>query len=110
MRKIKVYIASPYTLGNVALNVKLQLDTVDKLMDLGFAPYAPLYNHYQDIAHPRPPEDWINIDFVWVEVCDCLLRLGGESAGAEGEVKLAKGLKKPVFYSIGELHNYYNKN
>lgn len=106
---IKVYIASPYTLGDVAANVKLQLDTVDELMNKGFAPFAPLYSHFQHMAHPRPYEDWVKIDLEWVKVCDCVLRLDGESKGADGEVKYAKELGLPVFYSIDELSQYYGR-
>ena len=105
---IKVYIASPYTKGDVAQNVKLQLDTYDQLMNLGFCPFAPLYSHFQHMAHPRPYEDWIKVDLEWVEVCDCVLRLGGESSGADGEVKYATELGKKVFYSIYKLANYYD--
>jgi hypothetical protein len=107
MKKVKVYIASPYTKGDIAVNVKTQIDFVDVLMDLGFAPFAPLYSHFQHMAHPRPYTDWVEIDLVWVEACDCLLRLSGESSGADGEVELALSLGKPVFYCIGELVNYY---
>ena len=98
-----VYIASPYTLGDVAVNVKLQLDLVDELMDRGYVPFAPLYSHFQHMAHPRPYEDWINIDLKWVEICDCVLRVGGASKGADNEVAHAKSLGKPVYYSMEEL-------
>ena len=104
----KVYIASPYTKGDVAVNVKTQLDCVDELMTLGFAPFAPLYSHFQHMAHPRPYTDWIEIDKVWVLTCDCVLRLEGESSGADGEVKLAKENGIPVYYSINDLVNTYN--
>lgn len=104
---IKVYIASPYTKGDVAVNVKLQLDTFDELANLGFLPFAPLYSHFQHMAHPRPYQDWLKIDLEWVLVCDCLLRLGGESSGADGEVEYAKRHDKPVFYSIDELNKYF---
>ena len=107
MNKIRVYIASPYTLGDVAVNVKVQLDCVDELMTLGYAPYAPLYSHFQHMFHPRPYEDWIEIDLVWVKVCDCLLRLPGKSSGADGEVKCAEENNIPVFYSIKEMCEYY---
>lgn len=100
---IKVYIASPYTIGDVAVNVKLQLDTANKLMDLGFAPYVPLLTHFQHLVHPRPYGDWIKLDNEWVLVCDCVLRLGGESKGADAEVELAKKNHIPVYYSIKEL-------
>lgn len=100
---IRVYIASPYTLGDVAVNVKRQLDAVDELMNLGFAPFAPLYSHFQHMAHPRPYTDWIKVDLEWVEACDVLLRLEGESKGADGEVEHAIKLGKPVYYSIEEM-------
>ena len=109
MSKPKVYIASPYTKGDVAVNVKVQLDMYDELMTKGYIPFAPLYSHFQHMAHPRPYKDWIEIDLVWVEVCDCVLRLPGESAGADGEVEHAKKLNKKIFYSIEELEAYYSK-
>jgi len=106
---IKVYIASPYTLGDVAINVKDQLDMVDVLMDKGFAPFAPLYSHFQHMAHPRHYTDWIKMDLEWVSVCDCLLRLPGESTGADGEVEHAAKNKIPIFHSVEELVVYYKK-
>jgi len=109
LNKITVYIASPYTKGDIAVNVKRQLDCVDVLMDLGFVPYAPLYSHFQHLVHPRPYQDWIDIDLVWVEICDCLLRLPGDSSGADNEIKWAEDLRKPVFYSIDALVDYYGK-
>ena len=104
---IKVYIASPYTLGDVAVNVKRQIDCADELMNIGFLPFAPLYSHFQHMIHPRPYEDWIQIDLEWVEVCDCVLRLEGESHGADGEMIYAKQLGKPVFKSIEKLKEHY---
>ncbi len=100
---IKVYIASPYTKGDVAVNVRTQLEMANKLMDLGFAPFAPLYSHFQHMAFPRPYEDLIKIDLEWVKVCDAVLRLPGESKGADGEVLYATDLNIPVFYTVEEL-------
>jgi hypothetical protein len=105
--KPKVYIASPYTIGDVAVNVKNQMEMADKLMDLEFAPFVPLYSHFQHMAHPRPYEDWIEIDLEWLKVCDCLLRLPGESKGADREVNEMLSMDKPVFYKIIDLINYY---
>lgn len=99
----KIYIASPYTIGDIAVNVKRQIDTADKLMDLGFAPFVPLYSHFQHMIHPRIYTDWIELDLIWVLSCDCVLRLNGESSGADGEVKYAKENNIPVVYSLSEL-------
>lgn len=104
---IKIYIASPYTLGDVAVNVKVQMSTVNKLMDLGFVPFAPLYSHFQHMMYPRPYEDWLKMDLEWVEMCDCLLRLPGESKGADEEVEHAKKHNKPIFYYIEDLVEHY---
>ena len=106
---IKVYIASPYTLGDIAVNVKRQIDAVDELMNYGFAPFAPLYSHFQHMVHPRPYEDWVDVDLEWVKVCDCVLRLDGESKGADGEVNLAQTMGKPIFYSVEDVAIYYGE-
>lgn len=107
--KIKIYIASPYTLGDVAVNVKAQIDAFAELMDAGFAPHAPLYSHFQHMTHPRPYQMWLTLDFEWLPVCDCLVRLPGESAGADSEVALAEQLGLPIFYSVKEAIEYYKK-
>lgn len=99
----KVYIASPYTKGDVAANVRFQIDIAEELMNLGFLPFAPLYSHFQHMIHPRPYKHWIKIDLEWIKSMDCVLRLGGESTGADNEVNLAEELGIPVFYSIDNL-------
>lgn len=99
----KIYIASPYTLGDVAVNVKTQIDAADELMNHGFAPFVPLLTHFQHLVHPRPYQDWVTVDKEWVKVCDAILRLDGESKGADNEVALAESLGIPVFYSIDQV-------
>jgi hypothetical protein len=106
----KVYIASPYSKGDVAINVKRQIDCADKLMSLGFAPFVPCLSHFQHLAHPRKYEDWIEQDLEWLLACDCLLRLEGESSGADKEVETAKKYSIPVFYSIEELIKAHTAN
>jgi len=104
---IKVYIASPYTIGDTALNVKFQIRAGDILMNNGFAPFIPLLSHFQHMIYPRRYEDWLDFDLEWVQVCDCVLRLGGDSVGADGEVEYANTIGKKVFYSIDELKEFY---
>jgi len=103
---IKIYIASPYTKGDVAVNVKRQLDAADELIELGFAPFVPLYYHFQHMFSPKPYETWTKLDNEWIQQCDALLRLKGESKGADAEVKLAEELGIPVFYNILGLVNW----
>lgn len=105
--KIKVYIASAYSIGDQAVNVKTQIDMADQLMTLGFAPFVPLLSHFQHMIHPRPYQDWVDIDLEWVRACDCVLRLPGESKGADGEVALAKEIGIPVFYELLDLLRHF---
>ena len=106
---IKVYISSPYSLGSVELNVRKQIDASNELMNNGIAAFVPLLYHYQEIIHTRDYDDWMNMLICWLPVCDCLLRLPGESKGADVEVAKAIELDIPVFYSIEELIKFYNK-
>jgi hypothetical protein len=52
---------------------------------------------------PHDYELWLEIDFAWVKKCDALIRLPGESSGADREVELARSLGIPVYFSIQEF-------
>lgn len=104
MSKIKVYIASPYTLGDVAVNVRKSMMCAAALMEAGYAPYSPLgATHFQHMLSPQPYETWCALDLEWVAVCDVVLRLEGESKGADGEVAFAEEHDIPVVHSLNEL-------
>ena len=107
---IKVYIASPYTVGDTGRNVKAQIDTFIHLLDNGYLPFAPLFTHFVHIAHPKPYNYWTAYDNEWLKNCDVILRLPGESPGADNEVELARSLNIPVVRSLPELINLYPAN
>lgn len=92
-----IYVASPYTKGDVAVNVRNNLDAADKLAKAGFIPFAPLLTHFWHLLFPHPYEFWCDQDNAWVAKCDCLVRLPGDSSGADKEVALAESLGIPVF-------------
>jgi hypothetical protein len=117
VRKPVVYIASPYTKGDVAINVRFQMETVSKLMDRGLViPVAPLLSHFLHIHSPRPYRDWIEYDLELLNVMDALLRLPAEhtptdylmreSSGADGEERRFVELGKPVFYCIADMNSW----
>jgi nucleoside 2-deoxyribosyltransferase len=97
--KPKIYIASPYAIGDVSTNVRAQIQAFNKLADAGFIPFAPLLWHFQDMFIQRTRESWLELGLQMVLVCDGLVRLGGESTGADDEVTLAITNGIPVFYS-----------
>jgi len=103
MRTKKIYIASPYTIGDVAVNVKRQIDTANDLMNAGFSPFVPLLCHFQHMAHPRDYESWMDNGLLWLEHCDAVLRLDGESKGADIEVQFANDCGIPVYFSFNQL-------
>jgi nucleoside 2-deoxyribosyltransferase len=109
-KRTKVYIASPYNKGNKINNVKMQMIMGDVLIKFGFLPFVPLLFHFQHYHHPLSYEEWMAIDLAWLETCDCVFRLNGESPGADREVSRAKELGIPVFYSIEQLIRSYNEN
>lgn len=69
----RVYVAGPYTKGDQAINVANAIAAANKLVDAGFAPFCPL------------------------------LRLPGESTGADDEVIHAQRLGITVYHDIDEL-------
>lgn len=105
----KIYVAGPYSKGDPASNVHIAIQTANQLADLGFAPYVPHFTHFWHIEFPRPYHFWLDLDNQFLPCCDAVLRIPGESSGADKEVELAKQQDMPVFYSIEELKAYYAK-
>jgi hypothetical protein len=99
----KIFISSPYTIGDVAQNVKRQMDLANELMDHGYFPYVPLLSHFLHINNPRPYEDWLALDMQYLVICDALIRLEGASIGADREIEMAKFYAIPIYYSLNEL-------
>jgi len=94
-----IYISSPYTVGDIAENVAVQINAAHIIMDWGHAPLAPLLTHFLHMHRQRPYEDWMKVDLeALVPKSDIILRLPGESKGADREVKKAEELGIPVVY------------
>lgn len=115
MRKPTVYIASPYTKGDVAMNTHFQCKIFDQLLtESKVLPVAPLWSHFQHLLFPRAYEDWIKYDQEMLVLYDCCLRLNAnipqqnysesKSTGADSEVATFEKLGKPVFLSIDDLY------
>lgn len=102
-----IYIASPYSsYADKQAAVNVQIDAFAILRDLGHEPIAPLLSHYIDRRHPASYERWLQWCLAMVGVSDVVLRLPGDSDGADREVAEARRLGKPVVYSIDEIAPY----
>lgn len=100
---MKIYVAGPYSQGDVAKNVHETIVLGDYLAMLGHTVFIPHLTHFWHLLIPHEYEFWLEQDLPWIEVCDALFRMPGESAGADREVEYAKMLGKKVLYDLKEL-------
>ncbi|MEK0326138.1 MAG: DUF4406 domain-containing protein [Nitrosopumilus sp.] len=87
-----VYVAGPITKGNTLLNIRNGMMMGLELIRRGFVPFVPHNDFIQYILDPHTLEydTILEQDMAWVERCDALLRLPGESPGADREVAHAE--------------------
>jgi nucleoside 2-deoxyribosyltransferase len=93
----RIYIAGPYTQGDVGVNMGRALSAANYLIEHGFAPFVPHLFHFLHMMHPQSYEVWLEQDMVWLAQCDALLRLSGDSPGADREVYWARTYHVPVY-------------
>lgn len=125
MRK-RIYIAGPIQRGNLKHNIDQATAAFVALAKAGFAPLCPHWSVYakpgvwvketwpeqrnklmceatamgnEDMTHA----DWMGVDLPWVECAHAVLRLPGESTGADMETAHAAGHGIPVFTSLSAL-------
>lgn len=115
--KPTVYIASPYTKGDPAINTHFQCEVFDRLLQDGRVyPIAPLWTHFQHTLFPLLYDKWREYDNGLIPLYDACLRLSSESSrcdygesrstGADEEVELFRRLGKPVFFSLERLFEW----
>jgi len=84
-------------------NLDLAISAARALIDAGFAPFTPHLSYHIDPVEEIPHDTWMTIELPWVAVADAVLRLPGESLGAEIETAEAMRLGIPVFSTIADL-------
>ena len=95
--RLKVYISGPITRGCHIHNFSQAAEAQTQLIKAGFAPMNPMLSMMLPGAWNIPHEDWIEADLPWVACADAVLRLPGESTGAETECRHAIQHNIPVF-------------
>ena len=100
-----IYIAGPYTKGDTAGNVRRACLAGAQILKKGHTPFIPHLSHFWHLISPKSWETWLKIDFTLLDRCDALLRLDGESKGAEAEEIAASGLGKFIYHSLDEVPN-----
>jgi hypothetical protein len=97
---MRVYVSGPYTKGDVVLNVRRAIEAGNWLAAKGHVPFIPHLSHFWHMLFPQPYEFWMAQDMNWISACDAMVRLPGESSGADREVAAAKKLGMPVYDGV----------
>jgi hypothetical protein len=104
-----IYVAGPISKGAYWINVRNGVDMGHELMKRGYVPFVPMMDFLMVFAYPETQyEALLDYDFQVISRCDALLRIPGESAGADREIAFAHENNIPVFYTVDDLDNWKN--
>lgn len=102
-RRPLVYVAGPITSPEPMANAHRALALGGTLLRTGLVvPFVPHVTCLWQMVDPHSYETWMAYDFEVIHRCDALLRMDGESPGADREVALALDLRLPVFDEADE--------
>lgn len=107
--KTRVYIAGPISKGDIFANIDQARDAGKRLIRAGYSPLVPHLTCYMDGDYPNAAaggftaDEWYGVDFPWVLCSDAVLRLPGESVGADMETQLADKHGIPVYHDVEKL-------
>jgi len=99
---LKVYIACPITLDPDGTNFDNSCEAQRQLLAAGFAPLNPGLTMMLPGGQDIPHSTWMASCLPWVASADLLIRVHGESVGADDEVNLALNLGIPVYCSFDD--------
>lgn len=106
-KRRKVYIAGPMSKGDAAEHFCEAMKAYRDLIRNGYAPMCPQLTWFASPFMRCPlsgseleHSDWLAVDLPWVLASDAVLRLPGESVGADMEVAAAQEHGIPVFTDI----------
>jgi hypothetical protein len=97
---LRVYIAGPYTAGDVAMNVRQAVLAGLEIHKAGHVPFIPHLYHFAHYLCPQDYAVWCALDLQWLKACHCVLRLAGASPGADREVEFATVLGLQIYHSL----------
>lgn len=100
---LRCYVAGPMTIGNRITNARAAIDIAHRLLLRGHYPFVPHLHELWDLVYHEDYEKWMELDFAFIRVCDVLVRIPGDSAGADREVALAYRIRIPVFMGLEEF-------
>lgn len=90
--KIKVYVSGPYTKGDPVINTRNAIEAGNAVLAYGHVPIIPHLTMFWHFMTPKPWDKWIEYDLELLDLCDIILRLPGDSVGADREMEHARKL------------------
>lgn len=103
MRKTRVYVAGPFSKGDQLAHVSKAIYVGNQLREAGYVPFIPHLTALWHLLYQREYDDWLAYDREFLQICDCVFRIAGESKGADAEKALAESLGMPVYYHLHTL-------
>jgi len=99
---MRIYVAGPMTSSGreMVQNIRDAISCSDWLIRLGHAPYVPQLTHFWNLMSTHTWEEWLRLDEAWLMQCECLVRLPGESEGADREVAFCREHGIPVYLGM----------
>lgn len=91
-----IYLSGPITKPNPMHNTNTAVRIASVLLRNGYTPFVPHLCVLWDTIIPEEYTEWIRYDLRVLESCNVLVRIPGESVGADIEVAHAHLKKMPV--------------
>jgi Domain of unknown function (DUF4406) len=105
---LRVYVASPMTLQPIE-GPRAAARAGDLIVNAGHFVYLPQLDRlWAYMTGEKSYDFWIRHDEGWLEVCDAVVRLPGESKGADGEIRFAAARSIPIFIGVESFLNAEN--
>ena len=100
---MRIYVAGPYSKGDQIINTRNAILAGEEIIRKGHIPYVPHLSQLWHTVSPHEPKFWYDLDIEWLRLCHAVLRLPGDSVGADAEVAEAKRLGLPVYLAIEDI-------
>lgn len=94
---MRIYIAGPYTRPDPPTNVATAIRVAERVWAHGDIPFVPHLTMFWQFYREHSYEEWLEYDLHWLSQCEALLRIPGESAGADRETIYAANLGLLIF-------------
>ena len=99
-----VYVAGPYTNPDPVENTHKAVKAAELIQATGLVTaFVPHLNLFWHAIVPHDNDYWYDYDLAFLARCDALLRIPGDSVGADNEIEFARHKMIDVFDDVDKL-------